>query len=245
MSASIADLSSLTPPSDDGAIERALGELESKLCAWSDAMTQAQRALAGQLHRYADAENTPIETPAQASEIAPETESPTTDAPTSDAASEDPTEASEPVSPPDATADNVAILDRLSDAMRHSDHLAREIGVDDDSANATEAASTSDTTDDDEDMEELLATIDAEVAEQLRIKHAEAGGTQTMREICDAYFAEVTETERLLATLEPEVAKAIRVQYRLFNGRKSIRQLVDEYEPPKEGSKKRKSWWRG
>ena len=97
----------------------------------------------------------------------------------------------------------------------------------------------------DEDIEELLATIESSVAEQLRIRHAEAGGKVSMREICDAYFAEVTETEELLATLEPEMAKAIRVQYRLFNGRKRIRQLVDAYEPPKEQSKKRKSWWRG
>lgn len=239
MSASIAELSSLTPPSDDGAIARALAELESKLGAWSDAMTMAQRTLVDEKRR--------------ASEFA---DAVSDDAPDADATERDDNNATAAEAPPPdaevaaagepaAGSENDALLDRLGEAMRQSDHLARELGTDTETENETpnEPPTTSDATD--EDFEELLATIDSEVAKQLRARHAEAGGNVSMREICDAYFAEVTETENLLATLEPEVAKAIRVQYRLFNGRKSIRQLVDEYEPPKENSKKRRSWWRG
>ncbi|MCA9254723.1 MAG: hypothetical protein KDA33_03755 [Phycisphaerales bacterium] len=158
-----------------------------------------------------------------------------------------PSDIAEPecVETPESQSENDAILERLSDAMRNADHLARELAPEEATENSegTEPSQASETTD--EDIEEILATIDSEVAEQLRARHAATGGTRSMREVCDEYFREVSDSEALLATLEPDVAKAIRVQFRLFNGRKSIRQLVDEYEPPKESSKKRKSWWRG
>ncbi|HPF38582.1 MAG TPA: hypothetical protein P5081_04110 [Phycisphaerae bacterium] len=238
MSASIADLSNLSPPSDDGAIQRALSDLETKLGAWTDAMLTAQCEIEERFGAGSDSE------PREATDAAAPQES--SDSPL-EAADIAPTDIANPecVESPEAPSENDALLERLSDAMRNADHLARELGPEEATENpeGTEPSQASETTD--EDIEEILATIDSEVAEQLRVRHAATGGRRSMREVCDEYFREVSDSEALLATLEPDVAKAIRVQFRLFNGRKSIRQLVDEYEPPKESSKKRKSWWRG
>lgn len=245
MSVSCAELSNLAPPSDDGAIERALSELETKLGAWSDAMSAAHGRLAEGLQQRAMSDAS-VESDIRAADADPTNAGAV--APPSAVEHNNqtgPIVEAEAIAPTSEGSENDEILDRLSDAMRHSEHLARELDSEGDTENSNtkEPSQASETTD--EEIEEILATIDSDAADQLRARHASAGGSVSMRDICDEYFAEVTETETLLATLEPEMAKAIRVQYRLFNGRKSIRQLVDAYEPPKDKSNKRKSWWRG
>ncbi|MCB9852958.1 MAG: hypothetical protein H6819_07670 [Phycisphaerales bacterium] len=245
MSVSFAELSNLAPPSDDGAIERALSELETKLGAWSDAMSTAHRRLAERIQTCTNSDATGEN---EIRNIAPEPPIAEAESPASvdrNAVQSGPIVESEANPQVSGGTENDEVLDRLSNALRHSEHLARELGSEDETENpkANEPSPASETTD--EGIEEILATIESDVADMLRARHAAAGGKVSMRDVCDEYFAEVTETEKLLSTLEPEMAKAIRVQYRLFNGRKSIRQLVDAYEPPKEKSNKRKSWWRG
>lgn len=246
MNATFAELDSLAPPSDDGAIERALTELESKLCAWSNAMTTANNVLADECRRTAN-RAAPIDPPRDISDVDPADENPTTSEVLVESDESHDSADVAPMAGADSASgsENEAVLDRLSDAMRHSEHLAREVGVEDgtENPNVVEPSPQAEATD--EDVEEILDTIDSTVAAQLRARHAEANGKYSLREICDEYFQEVAESEKLLSALEPEMAKAIRVQYRLFNGRKSIRQLVDQYEPPKESSKKKRTWWRG
>lgn len=274
MGTAIAELSNLSPPSEDGAIGRALAELDSKLEAWSNAMSTAHRSMSECEFDSASCDDSAV-VPSIASNPAPERVSNASEDTTVsivDNPIDTPTEAPKPSKKrrkkktksekstdvvadaepsPGAVADPSArslqdadqLIDRLTDAMSRSDHLER-YGESDRTENAIGNEPTDATQSTDEDVETVLASVDAQVAEQLRARHAATGGEKTLRQVCDEYFAEIADAERLLSTLEPEMAQTIRVQYRLFNGRKSIHQLVKNYEPPKENAKK-KSWWRG
>jgi len=270
MGTAIAELSNLCPPSEDGAVDRALTELQKKLDAYSSVMTTTHRTLEdleNQLSAARDAE--PATRPETAIAPAPVAESPP---PLAEKPAPEPVEADGEVAPKreshskseerstgsvaaksepepersDSKSENPDgddLIDRLTEAIYRSDLLKHH-----DDAETPENAETLEPTNApqkaDEDVEDILASVDAEVAEQLRARHAAAGGNKTLRQVCDEYFEEIADAERMLSDLDPEMAKAIRVQFRLFNGRKSIHQLVKEYEPPKEQSKK-KSWWRG
>ena len=222
MQTAIAELSELCPPSEDGGIGHALAELESKLDAWSSAMHamlggfKSARAIPGPAPAH-DASKEPL--------CAASQESPSAHA------------------PDNVTADPAALVERLTQAMAHSEHLERydDTATPENGATAEPVPRSCAT---DEEAETVLASMDAQVATQLRTRHKAARGAKTLGQVCDEYFEEVADAERLLGTLEPEMAKAIRVQYRLFNGRKSIHELVKAYEPPKENARK-KSWWRG
>jgi hypothetical protein len=275
MGTAIADLSNLSPPSEDGAIGRALAELDNTLEAWSNAMSSAHRTMADYT---IDASCDRIESEDDSHDAGPDTAgrtSPANDVSTANVAEiatekrvektrtnkgrrkkkskSDAVVVARPEAPstPDKAADKSAkptpdsteLIDRLTEAMGRSDHLARyDAAETTENAGGNEPVDATQTTD--EDVETVLASVDAQVAEQLRARHTATGGEKTLRQVCDEYFAEIADAERLLSSLEPEMAQTIRVQYRLFNGRKSIHQLVRNYEPPKEHAKK-KSWWRG
>lgn len=244
MDTAIAELAQLQPPSEDGAISRALTDLNSKIDAWTEAVAQAQDRIASDFEGIAElleetaaaagapatsnqhsesiaAAHTEIEDSIEANVESDETES-------TDVEEFAPSE-------PEAVAvedDDVPMFDPAT-LPTASEAVSRK----------TDISETGD------QIEAMLAEFPPDVAERLKIMHATDESRRTMAEIINAYQKEMKDADALLSDMDPEAAQAIRVQYRLFNGRKSIRELVDAYRPTVEEpsgniGKKKRSWWR-
>ena len=224
-------------PPRDGAVARALGDLETRLAAWTDAVRAVQErfsAKAAELDKTAQAmrksavaEGT---TDVQSETAFVEAERPVADASGSTSALQ--THARDSIAGGDSGSD-VDANDKLEKAItansvaepRQDEIMASESG--------------GDCLDEDE---ALLQSLEPETAEAIRARYETCGGRQSVRELIQAYEDDVDDEESLLLALDEEVAKTIRVQYRLFNGRKTIRELIDEHEANASVQPERTSW---
>lgn len=239
MRAGTADITEISLPPDDGAVARALADLETKLSAWTTAVAGVQnqfRLKALQLAEAGSAQIGPIEADAASadrSESSPiESECAPTNAPCREEASvgcmeEQP----DPVAAPRA-AEETEKIERLRKAM------SPEKGVDEDPLPSSAPEVTTEEKrfrEPTEEEEALLAVLDSESAEEIRMTYRTSGGEETIEGLIAAH------NDLLLAPLEPEVQKAIRVKYRMLLGRKSVKELIAQYES--EARQQPKSWW--
>lgn len=236
MKAGTADMPETLLPPDDGAVARALADLEAKLSAWTSAVADVQNKLCRKAAQLAEANPSPnetIETAQAAAPAAPEQtrsdaaqQCETTAAPIEEAsvAPKGTPEPAEEATTPDA--EKVKILREAMGADLGADVSAGVAG--DEAASGGCRAPT-------EEEEALLAVLDPESAELIRAEFHAGGGRESIEELIAAH------NDALLAPLEPEVQKAIRVKYRMLLGRKSIKELIEQHQStPKQQPK---SWW--
>ncbi|MBK8267929.1 MAG: hypothetical protein IPK83_06330 [Planctomycetes bacterium] len=225
MSVGTADnLRALMPP-NDGAVSRALNDLEEKLNAWN----AAAATLSEQLAQKAESN----ETPPAAPEIRKAAEKPAAIEPEKQIAETSHHEP-EPVS---LVAPVVieAAKPLVSQEAEKTPVVASVV----DKVKVTAEPPV-------ENDETLLAGLNPERAEAIRARHAFFKGQKTIGELIQEFEDEADDEESLLMSLDPEFAKAVRVKFRLYNGRKTLREVVAEVEAsqPRQSQADKKSWWR-
>lgn len=247
MSTTTADLTGITLPPQDDAIERALSEVDAKLSAWAAAMSAAHQGLQALLCEAAVADE--AESPsaqatsgaAEAVECAPPAESPATsenDSPaerTEDLAAErvaatPEAPASVPVEP--VPADHETDIS-CAESVAHSTPTQRDSVMTPSAGEPTARKSSGKSA-------AALRALEEQAALALEKSAADADAA--------AHNRAHDEDEALLASLDPETAKAIRIMRRLSVEKKSVRELLEEYEASRSAEtpaaeKHKKSWW--
>ncbi len=280
MKAGAVNLADLQVPQDDGAVARSLTELETKLSAWTTAMSRAQSFFATKWTEFAELERRSLEyaedlrrreerlaataemaetaaavqrTAAAAVEaVAPEARAADVaeieaEAPYDEVESaEQPQPDNEPHAPDlSDSRERERAIETLSRAM-HNEQPNEEVAENSVATPELEEASGGVDPDSPEGVEAILATLEPETANAIRIRYQAAKGQKPIRTLIEEYQDEMEEAESLLLSLDPERAKAVRVRFRLFNGRKTIQELVAEIEAESANpsNDKKKSWWK-
>jgi len=225
MKTGIADIAELLLPPEDGALARALANLDAKLSTWRSVVVGVQGRLTAR----------PIRTPVpessadRASEFSPTGQG--------SAKSDDGRTARMPDTHTISAAVIMAGTTDSSPTLTPSEPAtasqpALYVAERCQGSAPTEVI----------DEEELLAALDPEMAEAIRAQRRHGCNRKTMGELIAENEKSFREEEALLRTLEPAMATAIRIQKRFFGGRKSVRELIAEYKP--ETKQEQKSWWK-
>lgn len=271
MKAGAVDLAELQLPPDDGAVARSLSELEQKLSAWNSAVARAQTFFASKWSEFAEMERRShemaddlrrfderrraAEEMADAAESMARAATQAAQAAATQAPRSSPAPVDEATHEPSGQTRAADVLTDEHTRERASESLGRAMNTEPSEPDGESAAEAPDTTaassaidpNSPEGVEAILASLEPETANAIRMRYQAARGAKPIRALIEEYQDEMEEAESLLLSLEPEKAKAVRVRYRLFNGRKSIPELVAEIEAESSSSSssdRKKSWWK-
>ena len=240
-------MQSLVPP-DDGAVARALADLETKLSLWTTAVAEVQNQFRQKAIQFSEAgveqiqliaadtisSEQPAFGPIETDRLPSESEE----------RADDPLElSSAAVEVEDIDAppreDTGAAHDAVGEAEK-IEILRKAMSSDSVVEDASKTAVTSEDKKDEhpeptKEEEALLAILDQESSAAILAEYHKSGGEESIDCLIAAH------NDSLLAPLEPEVQKAIRVKYRMLLGRKSVKELIEQYES--EPEQQPKSWW--
>ncbi|MFQ5502528.1 MAG: hypothetical protein ACE5EQ_09550 [Phycisphaerae bacterium] len=247
MEAGTGDITQLLVPPDDGAVARALADLELKLSTWTTAVADVQNQFRQKAIQFADAGAKQIQSIA-------------TDTVSADRLASEPIETKRPQGKPEKPADDqlklsaAVVMEDINGSPLEDTASVNEIVGEPEkieilrkamsSDNPVEHASKTVATPEEKrvecpeptkEEEALLAVLDQESSEAILEKYHKSGGEETIECLIAAH------NDSLLAPLEPEAQKAIRVKYRMLLGRKSVKELIEQVES--EPEQQSKSWW--
>lgn len=191
--------SELCVPPDDGAISRALDDLDSKLSAWRTAVTDVHKGVATPPGPVTPADG-PDPAPSEADDAAAPPEQP--ESPVADA-SGGAVEIDEPLAPPDPVADAPADAPPDEPAVDNSSSTDAPLGVMGPESVETirlrqvlSVAGKRASDGIDEESEALLRTLDPEVARAIRVQHRLFDGRRNVQELIDEYKHEPQEKKK-------------------------------------------------
>lgn len=223
MDSAAADLSKITVPDEDGAINQALGNLDARIAAWSSAMEQAHRVLAEMLEHT---RTRPVSAPAdKPSDKPPQPAPPPPAKPEQPAPAQKTPEATEPQPAPKTAAPSPGDPPKVTREM-----LQQTPGRKGASARSEPQEAKSKTGKPAKGfaakLKRMVGGQSGSADESAADVEVNGGSGQTSQN--EQANEPLDEDEALLATLDPKVAKVIRIKRRLSNGKKSVKELLSE-----------------
>lgn len=223
MDSAAADLSKITVPDEDGAINQALDNLDARIASWSSAMQQAHRALAEMVEHTRSRAAAPVEnppakpvSPARSAAVQPEKPKPTGPAPEAKESKPAPKASAAP-----APGDPPKVTRELLEQEHHRKGGQAKEKQEDAKAKPGKPA------------KGFAAKLKRMVGGQQNdadasVAGVDVTGTSAKTSQDEQANEPLDEDEALLATLDPKVAKVIRIKRRLSNGKKSVKELLSE-----------------